>query len=131
MTTVHTHRVPVRWSDFDRYGHLMNANYIELAQEARLIFAQDRIYPTLPKFAAYVRKLEVDYQAPIVPQGNPEVVVETSVTNIGNTSFTTLQEIYDCSGVLACTIECVQVAVDLNTGTRRSLTDEEKEILQG
>ncbi|WP_371325955.1 thioesterase family protein [Corynebacterium sp. HMSC077D10] len=36
----------MRWSDFDRYGHMMNANYVEIAQEARLIYAQERISRT-------------------------------------------------------------------------------------
>ena len=34
--SIHTYYIPVRWSDFDRYGHIMNANYVEIAQEARL-----------------------------------------------------------------------------------------------
>ena len=37
---IHVHTIPVRWSDFDRYGHVTNSAYIELAQEARLAFAQ-------------------------------------------------------------------------------------------
>lgn len=27
----HTHQVLTRWADFDMYGHMMNANYIEVA----------------------------------------------------------------------------------------------------
>ena len=42
--SVHTYRIQTRWSDFDMYGHMMNANYIELAQEARLAFAKEHIY---------------------------------------------------------------------------------------
>ena len=38
---IHVHTIPVRWSDFDRYGHVTNSAYIELAQEARLAFAQE------------------------------------------------------------------------------------------
>ena len=41
--SVHTYRIQTRWSDFDMYGHMMNANYIELAQEARLAFAKEHI----------------------------------------------------------------------------------------
>ena len=32
---VHVCRIPVRWSDFDRFGHLTNSAYVEVAQEAR------------------------------------------------------------------------------------------------
>lgn len=129
MTTTHTLTVSVRWSDFDRYGHMMNANYVELAQEARLEFARDNIFPDFPLFAAFVRHLDIDYSVPIKPEGVREVVVETWVTKVGNTSFTTHQEIKTPGGPVSCTVNCVQVAVDLDTGLPRQLTDKEKEII--
>ena len=125
----HIHRVAVRWSDFDRYGHMMNANYVEIAQEARLIYAQERIFPDVPEFAAFVRHLELDYKNPIQPQGLSSVEVESWVTRIGNTSFTTRQNIRVPDGPVACEIDCVQVAVDLHTGLPRPLTEHEKEII--
>ncbi len=129
MGAIHTANIPVRWSDFDRYGHLMNANYIELAQEARLLFAQDHIYPTFPTFAAFVRRLEVDYAAPIKPEGLKAVEVDTWVTKVGKTSFVTRQEIRAPRGPVSCTVDCVQVAVDLDSQLPRPLTQEEKDIL--
>lgn len=129
MSTIHTASVPVRWSDFDRYGHMMNANYVELAQEARSQFAFERIYPKVPGFAVFVRHLELDFAAPIMPQGLQAVDVDTRVTRIGNTSFTTQQEIRAPHGPVACTVTCVQVAVDIKTQQPRPLTDEEKAIL--
>ncbi|APT93628.1 hypothetical protein CPHO_03095 [Corynebacterium phocae] len=121
--------VPIRWSDFDRYGHLMNANYIELAQEARMQFARDHIFPEFPLFAAYVRHLDIDYSAPIKPEGIRELEIDTWTTKVGNTSFTTHQEIRAPRGPVACEVNCVQVAVDLDSGMPRSLTEREKEIL--
>lgn len=125
----HSTTVPVRWSDFDRYGHLMNANYVEIAQEARLQFAMAEIYPSIPQFAAYVRNLSVDFRAPIMPEGISAVQVDTYVTRIGNTSFTTVQEISVPGYSVAAVVECVQVAVDLKTQLPRPLTQEEKDIL--
>ena len=58
QATPHEVSVPVRWSDFDRYGHMMNANYIEIAQEARLAFARDVIYPEIPDFDVFVRHID-------------------------------------------------------------------------
>ena len=58
--SVHTYRIQTRWSDFDMYGHMMNANYIELAQEARLAFAKEHIYSKGLDFIAFVRHLDVD-----------------------------------------------------------------------
>ncbi|QPK78802.1 acyl-CoA thioesterase [Corynebacterium lizhenjunii] len=129
MSEHHKHRVAVRWSDFDRYGHMMNANYVEIAQEARLSFAQAHIFPSIPTFAAFVRHLELDYKNPIAPQGLAAVEVETWVTRVGNSSFTTRQNIRVPDGPVACEVECVQVAVDMNSGLPRPLTQEERDII--
>ena len=40
---VHVCRIPVRWSDFDRFGHLTNSAYVEVAQEARLDWAHQEV----------------------------------------------------------------------------------------
>lgn len=127
--SIHSHRVPVRWADFDRYGHIMNANYVEIAQEARLAFAEDKFYSRDMEFAAFVRHLDLDFRKPIEPEGNTELLVESQVVEVGNTSFVTRQEIKDKHGRTACVVECVQVAVDLDTQTPRSLTEPEREIL--
>ncbi|HCJ68306.1 acyl-CoA thioesterase [Corynebacterium casei] len=127
--SIHSHRIPVRWSDFDRYGHIMNANYVEIAQEARLAFAEDKFFSQDIEFAAFVRHLDLDFRKPIEPEGNTELLIESQVVEVGNTSFVTRQEIKDKHGRTACVVECVQVAVDLDTQTPRSLTDMERDIL--
>ncbi|HZK31519.1 MAG TPA: thioesterase family protein [Corynebacterium sp.] len=127
-STLHIHKVPVRWSDFDRYGHLMNANYIELAQEARLEFANDYFTAKGHDFSVFVRRIESDYLRPVLPD-TTEVTVETQVVEIGNTSFITRQELKDRQGRIACVVECVQVAIDMNTERPRSITRQEVGIL--
>ena len=125
---LHVSAVPVRWSDFDRYGHLMNANYVELAQEARLKFANDEFYAKGHDFAVFVRHIDVDFLRPVMPD-TTEVRVETQVVEIGNTSFTTRQEIKDRQGRVACVVECVQVTIDMDTSRPRSITQQEIKIL--
>lgn len=126
--SVHTTVVPVRWSDFDRYGHIMNANFLELAQEARLEFAEDYFYSKGHDFAVFVRRVEVDYFRPVQPD-TTKVTIETQVVELGNTSFVTRQEIKDRQNRLAAAVETVQVAVDLTTERPRSLTEKEIGIL--
>ena len=58
-----------------------------------------------------------------------ELLIETQVVEIGNTSFTTRQEIKDRQGRIACIVECVQVAIDMNTERPRSITELEVKIL--
>lgn len=125
---VHVHEIPVRWGDFDRYGHVTNSAYIELAQEARLKFAQDNFYSQGHEFVVFVRRLEADYIRPLLP--NTQVVtVDTQVSNVGTTSFTTRQEIKDAQGRVCCVIECVQVTVDTQTTSPREITSKEIGIL--
>lgn len=126
---IHTTRVPVRWGDFDRFGHINNASYIELAQEARAVFAMEEFVErghAMP--AAFVRSMKIDYLSAIMPD-TMEVIVETQVVHIGNTSFTTVQNVKDRHGSLACVIECVQITVDLQTGKPRPIEEHERKVL--
>lgn len=126
---IHTTKVPVRWGDFDRFGHINNASYIELAQEARAVFAMEEFVErghAMP--AAFVRSMKIDYLSAIMPD-TMEVIVETQVVHIGNTSFTTVQQLKDRHGALACVVETVQITVDLQTGKPRAIEEHERKVL--
>lgn len=128
-SVIHTTAIPVRWGDFDRFGHITNSAYIELAQEARMAFAQAEFVGrgyALP--TVFVRRITADYLQPILPS-TKEVVIDTQVVEIGNTSFTTRQEIKDAEDQLCCVVEVVQVAVDLMTQRPRSITTQERKVL--
>ncbi|MFV8381938.1 acyl-CoA thioesterase [Corynebacterium hindlerae] len=126
---VHTTKIPVRWGDFDRFGHINNASYIEIAQEARAVFAMEEFVErghSMP--AAFVRSMKIDYLSAIMPD-TMEVMVETQVVRIGRTSFTTVQQLKDRHGALACVVECVQITVDLKTGKPRPIEEFERKVL--
>lgn len=127
---VHALTVGVRWSDFDMYGHMMNSNFIELAQEARLAFAMHNFYARGVNMVAFVRHIDADYVRPIKWDGrHGTVTVETTVVRLGTTSFTTRQKIKDAQGQVACVIDCVQVAIDPGTQMPREVTEEERNII--
>lgn len=127
--SLHTAEVELRWSDFDRFGHVNNAAFIEIAQEARLAFAEDQFRERgyeIP--AVFVRHLEVDYLRAILPD-TTTAVVETVVTHLGNTSFTTRQEVKDRTGRVCCVVECVQVTVNIQTAAPRAISKTERKVL--
>ena len=65
---VHVCRIPVRWSDFDRFGHLTNSAYVEVAQEARLDWAhQEFVQKGMDVPSVFVRHITADYRLPILP----------------------------------------------------------------
>ena len=123
----HEYSIPTRWGDFDRYGHVNNAVYIEYAQEARLAFSK-RFFGPDSAFPVFVRHIEADYNRPITPD-SATVTVRTEVIKVGNTSFTTRQDIMDRHGSVCCTVTSVLVAVDVETSTPRAITKHEVGIL--
>lgn len=114
-TKTHEFRLPVRWGDFDRYGHVNNAVYIEYAQEARLAFATE-FFGTSGSFQVFVRHIEADFTRPVMPD-TTEILVRTEVIKVGNTSFTTRQDIIDRHGNVCCSVTSVLVVVDVKTAT--------------
>nr|WP_297186625.1 thioesterase family protein [uncultured Corynebacterium sp.] len=126
---IHTTTIPVRWSDFDRYGHLNNNSYIEIAQEARVKFAQDEFVargydmPTV-----FVRRVTADFLRPIMPD-TQEAEVRTQVVRVGNTSFDTRQEVVDHNGNVCAVVEVVNISVDVKTSRPKSITANELKIL--
>ncbi|KQB84978.1 acyl-CoA thioesterase [Corynebacterium oculi] len=127
---VHQAYVELRWSDFDRFGHMNNAQYVEIVQESRVQFSLDNFVARgLPMPMFVVRHLEADYRIPIVPGRSKKVLVESAVVKVGRSSFTTRQEIKDEKGRTACVIHSVQVALEEKTLQPRAITPEEVEIL--
>lgn len=126
---VHVTKIPVRWGDFDRFGHVNNAAYVEIAQEARAKFAMEEFVETghaMP--AAFVRSMKVDYLRSIMPD-TMEAIVETQVVHIGKSSFTTAQNVKDRHGSIACVVECVQIMMDMETGRPRPIEEHERKVL--
>ncbi|QPK82888.1 acyl-CoA thioesterase [Corynebacterium qintianiae] len=124
-----THEItlPVRWDDFDRYGHVNNVVYVEYAQEARIAFSNE-FFGAAGSLPVFVRHIEADYNRPIMPD-TTDVRVRTEVIKVGNTSFTTRQDIIDRHGSVCCTVTSVLVVVDTKTSTPRAITQQELGIL--
>ena len=122
-----TQIIPLRWNDYDRYGHLNNCKFVDISQEARIAFMQQN-FAEQEEFGVFVRHVEVDYLRPVMPDTNA-VTVETSVTEIGNTSFKTSQDLKDRHGNVCGVVKTVLVAVDLKTAAPREITQDERGIL--
>lgn len=76
----------------------------------------------------FVRHVEADYNRPILPD-TTSVRVKTEVVKVGNTSFTTRQDIMDRHGSVCCVVTSVLVVVDVQTSTPRAITQQELGIL--
>ena len=114
-----TNKQFVRWDDLDALGHVNNAKYLTLAQEARFVWAGP--------LEMVVARAEVDFLAPIY-EGNIFVDVDLWVSAIGSSSFTMEYELKNADQVIA-RIKTVQVIVPFQTKKSRPINDTEREFL--
>lgn len=111
----------LRWSDFDMLGHLNQAVYHQLLEEARagLTVAAG------PDFPWVLARVELDYLAEIRPEHGP-VTVRTQVTGVGRSKVTLTHEIGRATGELAARGASVLVAWDVEARRSRPLTPQER-----
>jgi acyl-CoA thioester hydrolase len=125
------HKAFVRWDDLDAMGHVNNAKYLTLAQEARFewSFMQHHSKGQLPGLMdMVVARAEVDFFKGIT-LGGIFVEVDLWVEKIGNSSFVMVYEIRN-GEELCARIKTVQVGVDSSVSKSRALTDSERKFLE-
>ena len=120
----------VRWSDMDAYGHVNNARFLTLYEEARVamffVGARDHGLGSFEEGIVIARH-EIDYLRP-VDYGEP-VRIEMWISEQRAASFTVSYELFD-DGVLASRAKSVCVPYSLANGHPRRLTPEEREFLR-
>ncbi|MGW4465784.1 acyl-CoA thioesterase [Micromonospora sp. NPDC004704] len=129
----------LRWSDLDAYGHVNNARFLTLYEEARvaLMFVGGRAWG-LSSFVegVVIARHEVDYLRPVdyalgraTAEQAPTVRVELWVEEIKASRFTIGYELFD-GEVLASKARSVLVPYDLEHGRPRRLTEDERAFLR-
>jgi acyl-CoA thioester hydrolase len=121
----------VRWDDIDAFGHLNNAKYLVLFQEARVqwSFIQEKVRTEAPTLTEMVvARAEVDFIAPIY-DGGLFYDVTLWVETIGGSSFKLSYEVTGADGTIFAKGMTVQVAVDMQTKKSRPLSDTERAFL--
>ncbi|QLQ37429.1 acyl-CoA thioesterase [Micromonospora robiginosa] len=128
----------LRWSDLDAYGHVNNARFLTLYEEARvaMMFAGGRAWG-VDSFAdgVVIRRHEVDYLRPVdyalgrsSAEAAPTVRIELWVDQIRAASFSVAYELYD-GDVLAGTARSVLVPFDLSVQRPRRISADERAFL--
>lgn len=111
----------LRWSDFDMLGHLNQAVYHQLLEEARARLTVG----AGPDFPWVLARVELDYLAEIRPEHGP-ITVRTEVGEIGRSKFTLRHEMSRATGELAARGTSVIVAWDEEARRSRPLTPEQR-----
>ena len=81
-----THRIPVRWGDQDVLGHVNNAAYLRLVEEARVqwLYTLDGLWTE--DEGPILASVSLSFRRPIVYPAT--VVAEQHVARVGRTSLT-------------------------------------------
>jgi acyl-CoA thioester hydrolase len=120
---------PLRWSDLDAYGHVNNARFLTLYEEARvaLMFVEAR-KAGVDGFerGVVISRHEVDYLRPI--DYDDPVRIELWIEQVRASRFTVAYEMFD-GDVVASRARTVCVPFDLAAGRPRRLADVEREFL--
>ena len=120
----------VRWSDMDTYGHVNNARFLTLYEEARvaMFFTGARAHGlTSFEEGIVIARHEIDYLRP-VDYGHP-VRVEMWISELRASRFTVAYQLFD-EGVLASRASSVCVPYNLAEGFPRRLTEAERDFLK-
>jgi acyl-CoA thioester hydrolase len=127
----HEHRVQLRWSDPDAYGHVNHARALSLLEDARLAIAGDApstVAGQLPDII--LARLEVDYLRQLYYRVGERLTVCSWVAKIGTKSLTLRQELLQ-DGRPVIRADGICVMFDIRTDTSRALTDDERAYWSG
>ena len=119
----------VRWSDLDAYGHVNNARFLTLYEEARvaLMFIEaGKAGVTSFEQGVVISRHEIDYMRPV--DYTDPVHIELWIAEIRPSRFTVAYELFD-GGAVASRARSVCVPFDLAGGRPRRLSDAEREFL--
>jgi acyl-CoA thioester hydrolase len=121
----------LRWSDFDRLGHLNQAVYHVLIEQARTAWL-NRVRPaSLQRHEAFVlARVELDYRRE-VDAGHDRIIATSRLVRLGSSSVTCAQEIRWLDGTVAASGSCVMVGWDARERGKRVFGAEEREAFLG
>ncbi|MEU8081454.1 thioesterase family protein [Catellatospora citrea] len=125
-----TYHCALRWSDLDAYGHVNNARFLTLYEEARvaMMFVGAReAGVTSFEDGIVVSRHEVDYLRPI-DYGDP-VRIELWVEDLKPSRFTVCYELFD-GDLLASRARSVLVPYDLDRQRPRRMSEAEQSFLK-
>ncbi len=138
-----TLQIPLRWSDFDAYAHVNNAEMLRLLEEARIQAfwrpddgtegSETAIMDARPgaDTIALIARQEVEYLAPI-PYMRAAIDIEMWIGRIGGASLEICYELFSPVGVapriLFTRAATTLVMVTTATGRPTRITDELRSI---
>ncbi|MDQ8043011.1 MAG: hotdog domain-containing protein [Patulibacter sp.] len=121
----------LRWSDFDRLGHLNQAVYHVLLEQARVAWLNAVRPADLERWQAWVlARVELDYRRE-VDSTHTQVIAACRPLTLGTSSLVVAHELRHLDGTVAATGSCVLVAWDAKARGKRAFTEGERAAYVG
>jgi acyl-CoA thioester hydrolase len=124
-----TFECPVRWSDMDAFGHINNARFLTLYEEARvelMFIGARKAGLTSMEEGIVIARHEVDYLRPV--DYGPSVRIEMWIEELRPSRFTVAYELF-AAAELASRARSVCVPFDLRNSRPRRLSGAERDYL--
>jgi acyl-CoA thioester hydrolase len=123
------HQAALRWSDMDAYGHVNNARFLTLYEEARValffIGAREQGLGSFEE-GIVISRHEVDYLRPV--DYGDAVRIEMWVDEVRPSRFTIAYELFD-DALVASRARSVCVPYNLTQSRPRRISDAERAFL--
>lgn len=124
-----SHKIEVRFNDFDSMGHVNNAVFLTYLEIARINYIQHLMKKNNLDYRNYgfiLAHVAIDYKKPIEVQ---YITAEIGVKKIGNSSFDFSYRLFNGDDVFA-TAMSIQVSFDYKNKSKVSIPDELRKILE-
>lgn len=120
--------ISLRYGDLDTYGHVNNAVYATLIEEARVEYLRDVLSDVATDLASLdggtgivLANLEIDFERPL--RDTDAVTIGVRIPSLGGSSIPFEYEVRDDHGVVA-TAETTVVVIDTGTGQTQPIPDD-------
>jgi len=124
----HRTRIKIRGYHCDAYGHVNNARYLELLEEARWQYLEDGLglnYWSDRGLGFVVAEIRLAYKRPLNPETEVEIVSQT--TELQGRKGVIHQVIHDMArGKVAAEADIIFAVIDLETGRAVEMAGEVK-----
>lgn len=124
-----THKIEVRFNDYDGMGHVNNAVFLTYLEMARINYIDHFMKSNNLNFRDYgfiLAHVSIDYKKPIEAHF---VNADIWLSKVGNSSFEFLYRLYNEKDIFA-TASSIQVSYDYKNRTKMSIPQELRTILE-
>jgi acyl-CoA thioester hydrolase len=122
---VHEKRIEIRWRDYDAFGHVNNAVYLNYIEEARDEWIELALGDKGSAWDFVLARVAIDFRREL-SEADEYVVVSCRLTRIGRSSLHTREEVRTTGGELSAESESVLVARERDVSRSRPLSAGER-----